>query len=104
MFQTNCRENQTHVSCSNFFFSSENRTVYDEAVRKNMVEPDAPQMSLQYGARKMRFVYRTTMESRHIPIIFNTYCFYAATMLTRASFNVNVMGWLYCMFCCNRRG
>ena len=43
-----CRENQnTHFMFSNFF--PENRTVY-EIMSKNVVEPEGPQMTSQYGA------------------------------------------------------
>jgi hypothetical protein len=34
---------------SNFFFSFENRAVY-EIMSKNMVEPEEPQMTSEYGA------------------------------------------------------
>ena len=44
-----CTENQnTHVVFSNFFFS-ENRTIY-EIMWENMVEPERPQMTVQYDA------------------------------------------------------
>jgi hypothetical protein len=43
-----CKESQnTHFMFNNFF--SENRAVY-EKMSKNMVEPDWPQMTSQYGA------------------------------------------------------
>jgi hypothetical protein len=47
MFQTkSCRENQkTHFVFSNFFFSFENRAVY-EIMWKNNVGPDRPQMTI----------------------------------------------------------
>jgi hypothetical protein len=39
---------ETHFMLS--FFFSENRAVY-EKMSKNMVEPERPQMTIQYGAR-----------------------------------------------------
>jgi hypothetical protein len=37
---------------NNFFFS-ENRAVY-EVMSKNMIEPEGPQMTSQYGAYELR--------------------------------------------------
>jgi len=43
-----CRENQnTHFAFDNFFF--ENRAVY-EIMWKHIVQPDRPQMTVEYGA------------------------------------------------------
>ena len=42
----NCTENQdTHFMLNNFFFSPENRAVY-EIMRKNTAEADRPQMTI----------------------------------------------------------
>jgi hypothetical protein len=47
-----CRQNQnTHFVFSNFFF--EDRTVY-EILSKNVVEPEGPHMTSQYGAHALR--------------------------------------------------
>jgi hypothetical protein len=40
-----CRENQTRILCSVFFFFSENRAVY-EIMWKNILEPGRPQMTI----------------------------------------------------------
>ena len=46
-----CRENQnTNFMPNNLF--SENRTVY-EMMSKNMVKPEGPQMTSQYGAYEL---------------------------------------------------
>ena len=42
---------KTHILCSITFFS-ENRTVY-EIISKNMVEPEGPQITSQYGAYEL---------------------------------------------------
>jgi hypothetical protein len=44
-----CKENQNTRSMISKFFSPENRAIY-EIMWKNMVEPDTPQMTIQYGA------------------------------------------------------
>ena len=42
-----CRENQnTHFMFDNFFF---NNSTFYEIMRKNMVIPERPQMTIQYG-------------------------------------------------------
>jgi hypothetical protein len=47
-----CKGNQNkHFMFRNFFF--ENRAVY-EIMSKNMVEPEGPQMTSQYGAYELR--------------------------------------------------
>jgi hypothetical protein len=50
-----CRENQnTHFTFSSlFFFPFENLAVY-ETMSKNLVEPEGPQMTSQYGAYESR--------------------------------------------------
>ena len=40
---------KTHILFSIIFFPLENRAVY-EIMLKNMVEPEGPQMTSQYGA------------------------------------------------------
>ena len=54
MFQTKHVEKiKTHILCSMvLFFSSENRAVY-EIMRKNVVQPDRPEVLIQYGARAL---------------------------------------------------
>jgi hypothetical protein len=53
MFQTRVLEKiKTRFLFNNFF--SENGTVY-EIMWKVIVEPDRSQMTIQYGAEKMRF-------------------------------------------------
>jgi hypothetical protein len=89
------RENQnTHFMFNNFFFS-ENRTVYD-IMSKNMVEPEGPQMTSQYGAYALhggltRLQSRTRMHTPTSPgtymhartrrPILNTYCFSTVTII-----------------------
>ena len=47
---TTCRQNQnTHFMFSNFFFFSENGTIY-EIMSKYIVETEGPQITSQYGA------------------------------------------------------
>ena len=49
MFQTKVVEKiKTHILCSINFFP-ENRAVYD-IILKNLVEPEGPQMTSEYGA------------------------------------------------------
>jgi hypothetical protein len=56
MFQTKDVEKfKTHILRSNNFF----RAIYD-LVWKNMVRPTRPQMTIHYGAEKMRFACRIT--------------------------------------------
>ena len=50
MFRTKVAEKiKTHIFMSDNTFSPENRAVY-ETMWKNRVEPDRPQMTIQYGA------------------------------------------------------
>ena len=44
-----CTENSNTHFMFNKFFPPENRDIY-EIVSKNMVEPERPQMTIQYGA------------------------------------------------------
>jgi len=44
---------------NNFFWGGGNHAVY-EMIWKSMVEPDRPQMTVQYDAEKMRFACRIT--------------------------------------------
>ena len=48
MFWTNVDKIKIHILCSAIFFF-ENCAVY-EVMLKNMVEPERPQMTSQYGA------------------------------------------------------
>jgi len=51
MFQTKVVEEiKTHILCSItfFFFFSENRTVYEIMSKKNVVDPDRPQMAIRH--------------------------------------------------------
>jgi hypothetical protein len=43
------KNQNAHFMFNNFFFFSENRAVY-EIKWKHMVEPERPQMTIQYGA------------------------------------------------------
>ena len=73
-----CRENRnTHFTLNKFF--SKNRAVYD-IIRKNMVEPDRPQMTNIIG--RMSFACWIT-KARDTHTIRNNYCFSTATMVTR---------------------
>jgi hypothetical protein len=45
-----CKENQTRILCSIMFFK--NRAVY-EMMSMNVVEPEGPQMTSQYGTYAM---------------------------------------------------
>jgi hypothetical protein len=84
-----CRENQyTHFTFSNFFFFSENRTVYEGMSKKKVVETEGPQMTSQYGAyalraEKARLHSRIRMHTHthtHIPIS-NIYRFSTVTVI-----------------------
>jgi hypothetical protein len=48
---------ETYVSCSKNVFR--NPAVY-EIMRKDIVEPDRPQMTIEYGAEKKQFSCRLT--------------------------------------------
>jgi hypothetical protein len=78
----NCRKNQdTHFMFNTIiFFTPKNRATYD-MMWKNMVQPDRPQMTIKYSTEKMQ-------QYRHTILIFNTYCFYTATMITQTHLNV----------------
>jgi hypothetical protein len=56
-----------------------------------MVEPERPQMAIQYGAEKMQ-EYRSTL------IICNTYCFSTATVVTRTRLHVTCIRTLPALF------
>jgi hypothetical protein len=47
------RENKTRILFSISFFP-ENRGVYEIMWKKNMAEPERPQMTIQYGACALR--------------------------------------------------
>jgi hypothetical protein len=49
-----CRENQNYILCPITFISSEIHAFYD-IMWKNMVEPDRPQMTIQYGTENVQF-------------------------------------------------
>ena len=49
MFQKRRKKKTNHTFCDQNFFSPKNRSVY-EIMRKHTVEPDSPQMTIQYGA------------------------------------------------------
>jgi hypothetical protein len=61
MIQTEAdKEVKTRISCTIPFFP-ENRAVYD-IMRKNIVEPDRPQMTTQCYIEKRRVLCRITEE------------------------------------------
>ena len=50
LFQTNVVEKiQIHIACSMTIFLKKNRAVF-EVMRKNLVEPDTPQMVISHSA------------------------------------------------------
>jgi len=86
-----CKENPiTH------FMFSDIRAVY-EIMWKNMVEPDRPQIKIW----RMRFSCWVGKIHRHTLIIFNTYCFSVATVVTRASFNILRYTYIVCLVALN---
>ena len=85
MFETNVIEKiKTHILYS--IISPENRDLY-EVMWKNMVHPDRPQMTV-YGAEKMQW---------YTHMIYNTYCFFSAELLTRRLRSVPV--YVHCLSC-----
>jgi hypothetical protein len=69
---------------SNFFFSPENRAVY-EIVWKNTVKPDGPQMTVWRMRISLGVPEVTNITCRNT---YNTNCFYTATMVVRTRLNV----------------
>ena len=69
MFQTKA---ETHILNSTIFLPK-NGNIYD-IMWENMVEPDRPQMTIQYGAGEMQFVCQIIKATivKHNQI-FNTY-------------------------------
>jgi len=65
----------------------ENRAVY-EIIWKNMVEPDRSHMTIKHGGEKMQ-------EHRHTLIIFNSYFFSAAAIVTVTRFGVGL--YVHCL-------
>jgi hypothetical protein len=90
MFQTKVVEKiKTHILCSITF--SESCAVY-EIMWKNAVQPDRPQMAI----RGMLFAWWIT-KAAHTLKIWNTYCFFTATMVTRTLLNVTLC--VHCLVC-----
>jgi hypothetical protein len=84
------RENQKGQPCSIIFFF-ESCAVY-EIMWKNVVVPDRPQMTIQYGADKTRFACQITKVRIHARTHVIEYLrFSKATVVTRTRFNVNVV-------------
>jgi hypothetical protein len=65
-----CREKTAHFMFSNFFFSSDSRTVC-EAMWKDVVQPDIPQMTVRYGACALRglITKATNTHSRYVILV-----------------------------------
>jgi hypothetical protein len=86
------RENQnTRFICNNFFFSPENRSVY-EIMWKNIAEPVKPQMTI-WRMSIARCVPKATDTLR----IRNTYCFFTTTMVALKQLNLTC--YRYCLSC-----
>jgi hypothetical protein len=80
-----CRDNEnTHFVFKKIFFS-ENRAVY-EIMWKNMVQPDSPQMAVQYGECVLHAGYLGLQTHR----LYNPYCFSTTTKVTRTLLNVTL--------------
>jgi hypothetical protein len=83
---TSCRENQnTHFTFSNFF--PENRAIY-EIIRKIMVEPGRPQMTIIWRMGNACWTTKTT--DTHSEYV-KKFCFSTATMVTRTRLYVTLM-------------
>jgi len=83
MFQTNIVEEiKTHILCSITF--PENRAVYGK-MWKNMVEAGRTHSII----RRIRFACWKTKATNTLRI-FNTYCFSAATVVTRTRSNITL--------------
>ena len=54
-----------------------------------MTHPDRPQVTIEYGACTLH-AGQLRQEYRHTLRIFNTYCFSAATMVSRKCLNVTL--------------
>ena len=72
---------------SNKFFSSQNRVVYKISC-KNKVKPDKPQTSIII--RRMCFACGITKTAQHTLRIWNTHCFFTATMVTWTRLSVTL--------------
>jgi len=91
MFQTNdVEEIKTHILCPMIFFA-ENRAVY-EITRKIVVQPDRPQMTIQYGACSLEEVKNTHIHSEH-----SNLTLFSTTIVTRMRFNVTFH--IHCLSC-----
>jgi hypothetical protein len=88
MFQDKiCRENQNNRFYVQRSPPPKNYTVY-EIMWKYMVQPDRPQIKIQYGAEKCNMqAEQRKQQYRHTLIIRNTECFYTATKATRTRVN-----------------
>jgi hypothetical protein len=51
-----CRANENTHFTSNNIFPPESLAVCEKIMRKNMLEPDRPQMTIQYGAHGLRML------------------------------------------------
>jgi hypothetical protein len=86
---------KTPVLCSINFFQSHD--VY-EIMWKNMIQPDRPQMTVQYGAGKVWLLRWMTKAKIQAPLItFNTYCFSVVTTVMQMFSIVTV--YVYCFSC-----
>jgi hypothetical protein len=103
-----CRENQTHILYSVFFF--ENLIVY-EIMSKNWLETEGPQMTSEHGACALhaglaRLNARMLMHTPTRPVthmharthrpVCNTYCFCTTTMLSWTRLSVTLC--VHCLY------
>lgn len=78
----NCKVERNNAESSTF--------VEDRAVRlmyRSMVELERPQMTILCGACSLHY-WITREEYRHTLVIFSTYCFFTAQMVTRTRLSV----------------
>jgi len=64
--QNDAEKIKTHILCPMIFFA-ENRAVYD-VTRENIVQPDRPQMTMQYGACSLQEVKNIHKYSNHLTL------------------------------------
>ena len=94
MFQLKFVEKIRTRFLSWMYFSRISWRLWDQV--ENTVDPKRTQMRMQFGACVLHSE-NTHTHTTHAHMIFNTYCFSAASMVTRMRLNVTLC--IYCLSC-----
>ena len=92
--KTYSENHNTHFMFNNFFFLPVNRAIYG-IMWENIVDPGKPQVTKKCGACAL--ACRITKATDTHFMIFNTFCFSTATMVTRTRLSILVRC-LSCVF------